>query len=186
MSAFRQVNLGKTYYRRAIAFVDDMSGYIVRNNLAYGFSVAAARLQFDIMLQYVLMETALADGNFTVGEGYFLDNITDYGDMINSVRAYGNNWEEIAYHYNNTTFRALVNKMAAKAGRHIASFANLFGTLNSRIPNRYLAKELTDLVVGVAMCFISADGKAAKQETDVAYATVERVLGRPWMTAMYR
>ncbi len=174
----------KYHYDRCLKFIDKMSENIQKSIPEFNASIA--KMEFDIILQYVLLRTALADGAFKEIEGEFIDKITDNFDIITLFKGVpeGFNWKWIGANEPLNSVRGVVNELKPRADEYIEDFINWFSALDEADTNFDLLEILTKEIGEICTCFVFCDGRRAEGEIEVAGRTVAEVLSAPWKLKM--
>ena len=184
MTAQQCFEKAKQHYDRCLKFIDKMSSNIKKN--VPEFRSAIARTEFDIILQYILLRTALADGSFKEIEGEFIDKITVNFDIITLFRDVpkGLNWKWIGANQSIKNIENVINELRPRADEYIEDFINWFSMLDQEDKEFDLLEILCKEIGEICVCFVFCDGKRAKGEIEVAGRTVAEVLSAPWKLKM--
>ncbi len=174
----------KYHYDRCLKFIDKMSENVM---LAVpDFKSLIAKNEFDIILQYVLLRTALADGSFKEIEGEFIDSITKNFDILSLFKDLpkGFNWKWIGANQKIKNIEEVIDQLKPKADEYIDDFIKWFAALD-QLDTRFDLLEILCKEIGeICVCFVLCDGTRAVGEIEVAGRTVAEVLSVPWKLKM--
>lgn len=138
------------------------------------WSVRVLLNQFDVILQYSLLEYALADKTLSSEEVCFIRDLTDYCQLPEYLKALG---------YNNATWQGVYNTDEAKLSQILADirgsvsklsedFINLFAAYDAAADHDYLE----DLKYNLGVIFAAtwqADGKVESRERSNSCLMIE-------------
>lgn len=166
-------------YNQARALLGEMCVYVSRRNPK--FEVTNILCEFDILVQYVLLKVALADGKFLPIEGAFIDQITDSYDIL---RLFSDNETKMKWAWAGANLRFsdiefVVGKVEKLADGYIADFAQFFAVVDAEIPTRNYASELVSCLNDIAVSFVRCDGKGDKMEIVAIVEVVRQCLVNP-------
>lgn len=147
------------------------------------FSVKMAYLKLDVIVQYTLLEIALADGQFLPIEGEFIDKITDTFDVINLFDNVprGMNWKWFAQNKSFSDIKSVIGKLRSMAREHMNDFAKLFAVVDAAIPQYDILGELIGYLGEIAGCFTRIDGSIDSREADIGATVTTEYLVKPWV-----
>ncbi|MBQ9706977.1 MAG: hypothetical protein IJV78_03705 [Clostridia bacterium] len=170
----------KEKYSQLCALVDVMS-----NQMAQAFDDFdgnQARKQLDVIVGYIMLEVALADNNFTVQEGAFVDQLCTtfpllhlFDDVPPSV-----NWQAIAQFSDASVARQMADKLKDLAQDYVQNFVMGFSMLDAIVEDKdYLQLMIEGLrTIALAMAFV--DGNGTSQEILCGTNQIIDVLVSPW------
>ena len=99
MTPKESFGLACNLYEDAKKIVKDLSDYA--KTIASEFSYDIAMRQFDMILQAVLLNVAVEDGQFVNVEAQFIDKITDYADVLvrvnNKIKEDEPSWTNVSW-----------------------------------------------------------------------------------------
>ena len=152
------------------------------------FNPKAGYLKLDIIVQYTLLEVALADGKFSPIEGEFIDKITDTFDVINLFDNVprGMNWQWFANNRSFSDIKNTIGNLRKMAQEHMEDFASLFAIVDAAYPDYDILGELLEYLGLIAGAFTRIDGSHDESEVKVATAVTEQYLVKPWVEMMRR
>ncbi len=184
MTAQEYFDKAQYHYDRCIKFINAMSQKMLETKSDFKDNIA--RTEFDMILQYVLLRTALADGKFYKVEGQFIDKITDNYDIINLFKDVpkGLNWEWIAVNQSIDKIKGVVDELKPLADKYIEDFIKWFAKLDARDTEFDLLEILVKELGEICTCFVFCDGARAEGEVEVAGRTVGEILYAPWKIKM--
>ena len=174
-------------YRYARRLVGEMIE-IVRKDQP-NFNSKSSYDQLDIIVQFILLKIALADGKFLEIEGEFIDQITDSYDVLflfDSVDDMDYDWSFAGAYMDFHHVEFLVNKVEKLANEHILAFSDLFAVIDLVDRSKNYVKELYDCIRDVALAFIMCDGSASENEIETAVNVVSEYLTEPWLAKQYK
>ncbi|MCH5156759.1 MAG: hypothetical protein J1G02_02650 [Clostridiales bacterium] len=140
--------------------------------------------QLDIVVQYILLKIAVADGKFLEIEGEFMDNITDSYDLLYLFDSYYDtdyDWSFVGAYLNFEHVIFLLDKIDQLAIGHIRAFSDLFAEIDMLDSSVNYGKELYECIRDIALAFIMCDGNAADRELKIAVDVVSEYLTTPWL-----
>lgn len=169
------------YYNRARSIVESMGDAV--SAVMPDFKLKNAYCQLDIIVQYVLLETAIADGKFLEAEGEFIDKITDSFDLINLFNDVpdGMNWHWFALHVPFAEIKNIIANVRLLAHEHMQSFAKLFAIVDASVFELDILGDLVECIAKIATCFILCDGSGDEIESKVASQITNECLVAPWV-----
>ena len=152
------------------------------------FNPKASFVKLDIIVQYTLLEVALADGKFSPIEGEFIDKITDSFDVINLFDNVprGMNWHWFATNRSFSDIKNTIGNLRKMAQEHMQDFASLFAVVDAAYSDYDILGELLQYLGLIAGAFTRIDGSHDESEVKVASAVTEQYLVRPWLEMMHR
>lgn len=164
-------------YNNALALIEKLWA-----SATDGQGVDALKKQFDVIVQYVLLKVAIADGNFSEIEGVFLDNLTDNLKILHLFGLGGDeyNWQFAALNLQMRQIQAVIGEVEKSAHEPMFTFAK---TIAPVVAHTDCLDRLFQHVKNIAACFILCDGNGTVREVEVASDTVVRCLVNPWKNA---
>ena len=132
------------------------------------FSTNIALVQFDCILQYILLHEAIADGKISHVEQQFINYITDRGDILKVVEAKTGialTWdglENISADTGNELLKALTPIYAELLQDFVSSVAKVDGYLK----DIDLLAMINDNLIAIFALFAQVDGDAEDTERD--------------------
>ena len=186
MAAQELFNIATENYQKARQLVGKMNEVVgaVRSD----FNPKAGYLKLDILVQYTLLEIALADGKFSPIEGEFIDKITDTFDVINLFDNVpkGMNWKWFADNKGYNEIKNTNGNLRKKAQEHRMDFARLIALVDAAYTDYDILGELLEYLGLIAGAFTRIDGSHDESEVKIASAVTEQYLVRPWLDKMQR
>ena len=181
MSSQDLFNAATQSYQEARNLVAKMNDVVA--NVRSDFNPKASYVKLDIIIQYTLLEVALADGKFSPIEGEFIDKITDSFDVINLFKdvPQGMNWHWFACNRSFSDIKNVIAELRKAATAHMEDFARLFAIVDAAYPNYDILKELVRYLGDIAGCFTRIDGSHEQREVDVATQVTTEYLIKPWV-----
>ncbi len=132
------------------------------------FSTDIALVQFDCILQYMLLHEAIADGKISHVEQQFINFITDRGDILKVVKAKTDvelTWDELES-ISGETGAELLKALTPVYGELLADFVGSVAKVDGYIKEIDLLKLINDNIIGIFAAFASVDGDATDAERD--------------------
>lgn len=132
------------------------------------FSTNIALVQFDCILQYILLHEALADGKISHVEQQFINYITDRGDILKVVQAKTGvelSWDELES-VSPETGKELLKALTPVYGELLADFVGSVAKVDGYIKDVDLLALINDNIIGIFAAFASVDGNATDNERD--------------------
>ena len=168
-------------YRQARSLISDMIEVVHSNQP--DFNAQNAYFQFDIIVQYILLKTALADGKFLEIEGEFIDQITDSYDILQLFDRHDEeyNWSFAGALMSFEQVESIVSKVEKLAYEHILAFSDIFAEVDLKDHSKNYMGEIYHCIKDIASAFIMADGCATQREIEIAVNVVRECLTGPWL-----
>ena len=184
MTSQELFNYANNSYQNARGLVGKMSEVVAHAHPEFNTNAAYAKL--DVIVQYMLLETALADGRFSPIEGEFIDKITDTFDVINLFRdiPQGRNWHWFATNRSFSEIKDTISRLRGMAQQHMMEFANLFAIVDAAYEDFDILGELLGYLGEIAGCFTRIDGSHEEREVNIAASVVKNYLAAPWISMM--
>ena len=181
MTAQELFDFAETRYRHAVDLVTEMIQFV--QNERQSFDTTYSYFQFDVIMQFILLKVALADGKFLEIEGAFIDQITDNYDILQLFDKHDDryNWSFAGANLTFEQVENIVNKVEKRATEHIYAFSDLFAEIDLLDSSKNYVKELFECIRDVATAFIKADGNATKKEIETTVNVVRECLTEPWL-----
>lgn len=166
-------------YDQARDLLGELGAHVLKQNSK--FKIKDIFCEFDILLQYVLLKVALADGEFLPIEGEFIDKITDSYDVLSlfSDNDTNMNWAWVGANLQLRHIEYVVRKVEKLAAKYIADFAQFFAVADAEIPNRDYESQLVSCLNDIAVYFVMCDGKSDKMEIVAIVEVVRQCLVNP-------
>lgn len=120
---------------------------------------------FDILLQYSMLQVAVADDILTKDEIQFIQNITAYGDFctfLSAVAKYEITWEGL-YYSDESDIKSVLNDMNDIIHMLAKTFITTFAVVDSATEYNYLA-DLKRNVTIMILATCKADGEIEDSE----------------------
>lgn len=167
-------------YLQARQLISEMCDKAAALNLDY--PVKTAFCQFDIIVQYVLLRVALADGEFSEIEGEFVDKLTDSYDVLSLFDADPSEyrWGFAGANLKFDQIKNVIDKVEQLARCHMKQFVHTFALVDDASSEDYV-KQLCAYVKDVAAAFILSDKRGSRSEIVTAHQTVNEWLLKPWL-----
>ncbi len=168
-------NVARQGYAEAEALIREMASSVASFNPAFGHEWAM--LQYDLILQSILLAEAIADGKYLAIENSFIKQITDYGDITLAFnqRAQEENlglevldWDglaELIIGADDERRVKLVSIFSSIAWDYSNTLIGFFAPVDAVIERDYL-KELTDATYMIIFAFAEIDGDSLEQRAD--------------------
>ena len=132
------------------------------------FSTNIALVQFDCILQYMLLHEAIADGKISHVEQQFINFITDRGDILKVVKAKTDveiTWDDLES-ISGETGVELLKALTPVYGELLNDFVASVAKVDGYIKEVDLLKLINDNVIAIFAAFASVDGDATDAERD--------------------
>ena len=190
MTPKESFGLACNIYEEAKQIVKDLSDYAKK--IASEFSYEIAMRQFDMILQAVLLNVAVEDGEFYDIEAQFCDKITDYADVLGRVNAKIKedepSWENLDW----SDIGALSEDARSKFAIIVASivdeiaedFTSYFAAIDVVDERDYL-EELQACIIKISMLLSAVDGddldsEDSTNETVRGFAIYNKLFKEKW------
>ena len=162
-------------YDQAISMIRDMDEvYQAAMNQAdpsrKGYDTKITLAQFDWILQAILLNAALSDGNFDRLEQQFVDKITDYGDLMAYIRKKTNgqldlSWAAIAG-VDRGTQQKLMDLLPDIMNETCDSFVGPLAAVDNAVDSVDFLDRLTRLIGEIAYYLSAVDGTVETLEAN--------------------
>lgn len=132
------------------------------------FSTNIALVQFDCILQYMLLHEAIADGKISHVEQQFINFITDRGDILKVVKAKTDveiTWDDLES-ISGETGVELLKALTPVYGELLNDFVGSVAKVDGYIKEVDLLKLINDNIIAIFAAFASVDGDATDAERD--------------------
>ncbi|MBQ7365061.1 MAG: hypothetical protein IJW46_05645 [Clostridia bacterium] len=132
------------------------------------FSTDIALVQFDCILQYMLLHEAVADGKISHVEQQFINFITDRGDILKVVKAKTDvelTWDELEA-VSGEAGQELLKALTPIYGELLADFVGSVAKVDGYIKEVDLLKLINDNIIGIFALFSQVDGESTDAERD--------------------
>ena len=130
------------------------------------FSTNVALIQFDCILQYMLLHEAIADGKISHVEQQFINFITDRGDILKVVKAKTDveiTWDELES-ISGETGVELLKALTPVYGELLNDFVGSVAKVDGYIKEVDLLKLINDNIIAIFAAFARVDGGATDSE----------------------
>ena len=132
------------------------------------FSTDIALVQFDCILQYMLLHEAIADGKISHVEQQFINFITDRGDILKVVKAKTGvelTWDELE-NISGETGTELLKALTPVYGELLTDFVGSVAKVDGYVKEIDLLKLINDNIIAIFAAFANVDGDATDAERD--------------------
>lgn len=141
------------------------------------YDVIKAKMQFDAILQAILLNLAVADGNFNKLEQNFISSITDNCDLLDVInsRNDSNNysWRNIE-HLSKEETAELLKFVDEEIQSFLDDFVKPLAYIDAMTERDYL-DEILSSISGIAFTMMHADGNIEKIEITAAREAVNNL-----------
>lgn len=149
-----------------------------------GHDLEQTLAQFDLILQLVLVNMAISDGRFDPLEQQFVEQITEYGDLMQSLQACSNGtlqltWGQLAA-LDLRSQQLLVNTMRDSMDSICDDFVKPLALMDKAVERVDLLRELEHYIIDIALQFSALDGNAEQREVDACCSMVMALLEERW------
>ena len=174
-------------YEKAKEIIEELSNVV--RSVNPGFSAEIAQREFDLILQCILINVAISDGNFSDIESQFIEKITTYGDVLAFARAKMDipalNWENVQLIGQNSQ-RQLMRMIEDELNIYIDNFVQSFAAINI-ISTKKNIKDYHQLlgiqIIKVASALMKIDGVSEKVEEDALLHKIANLFDSKWFAA---
>ena len=182
-SCTKNFNVACRVYEEAKGTIRELS--TIMQSVSPEFSFEIAMRQFDLVLQGILLRTAMEDGYFLDEERQFIEKITDYGDIIAYFNKKGIkiSWSDL--NGGTDESRKELSLTMVVALKEIADdFVTPFAIVDAAFPKDY-CKEITRQIGTICFALAGCDGDTTdstvfKSEAVVAVALVTKIIEEKW------
>ena len=149
-----------------------------------GYDTRITLAQFDWILQAILLNTALSDGNFDRLEQQFVDKITDYGDLMAYIRKKTNGqldltWDAIA-RVDQGTQRQLMELLPDIMNETCDSFVGPLAAVDNAVEAVDFLEQLTRQIGSIAYCISAVDGNVEDREANACGEMAANLFRARW------
>lgn len=133
------------------------------------FSTEIALVQFDCILQYILLYEAIADGKISHLEQQFINFITDRGDILKVIKAKTDveiSWDDLESVSGDDGVE-LLKAIQPIYVELLEDFVGSVARVDGYISDIDLLALINDNIIGIFAGFASIDGDASDAERDV-------------------
>lgn len=139
--------------------------------------------QFDLILQAILLNMALIDGNFHRLERRLMMKITDYGDLMAYLRrdgTFGNlSWDSVAA-LDRAEQKRLLDNLPDILERTCRSFVQPLALVDGAVDSVDFLEGLENELQTIAECMSRVDGVERAEESQAYTFMVEHLLTDRW------
>ncbi len=179
-------------YDKAISIIRAMDetfqDAVFRNNPSQRYDTKVTLAQFDRILQAILLNEALSDGNFDRLEQQFVDKITDYGDLLVYIKRETNGQLDLSWSVisslDRRTQQQLMDVMPSILDKLCDSFVKPLAVVDKAVDRINFLKQIEDLIAEICICLCKVDGVAQKAEAEAAGEMVGKLLHARWQRYM--
>ncbi len=169
-------------YDRAIALIRSLDESFQRS-VGERYDTRVTLYQFDLILQAILLNMALTDGNFHRLERRLLRKITDYGDLMEYLRREGRfgdlTWDSLATLPAEEQQR-LLGELPALLERTCRGFVQPLALVDGAMDSIDFLEGLEGELQTIAQCMSRVDGEERAEESQAYAAMVEHLLTDRW------
>ena len=143
-----------------------------------GFDVKKALNNFDVLVQYSLVEVALSDKKFSSNELKFISEFHRFYSFIDYLEALGFKdvtWKKL-YVIDEKSLKSIMEKIKAHVKLINKDFVEYISLIDKYTPNHDYSKDLYDLMVPVISGVIVSDQKWDSKETSFVPTIIEAIL----------
>ncbi len=192
-------NVARDSYAKVESILRDMTEKVV--SFESDFRHDWAMLQYDLILQSVLLAQAIADGKYLAIENSFIRQITDYGDITLAFNQKASDenlgleeldWDglaELIISADDERRVKLVTIFTSIAWDYSNTLIGFFAPVDAVIERDFL-KEIVDATVIILFAFTEIDGDSVEQrheagsdadrELTIAVSMLENLLVKRW------
>ena len=181
--AQKNFDIACSVYEQAKEIIKELSAYAKLALPEFSFEVSM--VQFDLLLQGILLRTAMEDGYFLKEEREFIEKITDYADIMQyyNKRGVDITWENF-YDFSDKDRKELSLKMLAALNTIADNFIAPFALIDAAFARDY-CEELSQKIGVICMAFSYCDGDqenstCVKSEMGVALTLLNKVIVEKW------
>lgn len=183
-TAVANFKLARKHYNIVKSLIEELSSLAQAKQV--DFSYEKAMQNFDLLLQSILLRTAVEDGCFQSEERQFIEKLTDYADLMTYVL---NNTDiDVSW----DSFSSLGNEKQKDLSLDIFvvlddlvnDFVFPFASIAAALPKDY-CEEITTAMIKISACLAGCDSddmdsKNFKNETIVAFALIKKSIKEKW------
>ena len=144
--------------------------------------------QFDMILQAVLLNMAVSDGEFDRLEQQFVEKITDYGDLLTYIKQDSKGqldltWAQVA-NLSPSTQQKLVQMLPAILDNLCDSFVKPLALVDKAIDTVDFMRKLEGYIAEISVFLSYVDGNSDEGEENASCEMVVRLLEKRWKQYM--
>lgn len=161
----RQNKSPQQLFDEACRYYKDLTLTVKRLGLALesipsiDYSTEIALKQIDWIVQYMLLTQALVDGEIDTNERIFIDQITEYGNLLGLINEEHNlnlSWESLEV-FNNKILFGIVKAMVNDIVGYVDDFVSFIAVADAYTDHDYYDDFRTD-ILNIAECLAYVDG----------------------------
>ena len=165
------INIAAKRHAHIEALVSEMVNEVSKVNPAYTFEVAMHEL--EIVLQAVLLKSAVADGDFEGFEEFFIENTRKYADILTSINSelesFDSEWSCISwddlYDMPSEDIELLARVGVKIAKGYADEFVTELARADKIIKEKNYLKMLNNDVIAIVLAFSGVDGDNIEGES---------------------
>ena len=167
MSGINIFELAQAAYADSVNDVKNMAQLIekVLKSAGQKYDYKITLQQFDILLQYSLLQIAVADNDIDKNEIAFIRELTTYGDLCNYLSITSGNkieWDTILY-ASESVVKSLLNTLETPIKRLADEFMAMFVAVDKAVEYDFLG-DLKNNVTAIILAACRAEGEARREE----------------------
>ena len=176
------IDRAEAAYDRAIQLIRSLDESF-QNTAGERYDTRVTLYQFDLVLQAILLNMALIDGNFHRLEKRLMMKITDYGDLMAYLRREGSfgelSWDSVAS-LDRAEQKRLLTSLPEILERTCRSFVQPLALVDGAVDSVDFLEKLEGELQTIAECMSRVDGVERPEEGQAYAAMLEHLLTKRW------
>ena len=171
------------HYNETVEIVKELSAIVMAVEPKFDFKIAMR--EYDFILQTILLQVAIEDGQFVENEKVFIDQITTYGDVLillnKKAKESMPTWQDITWdsvgsldqEHRQKLILIIVNYL----GEFVKDFVGFFAIVDTHMKDRNFIEEIDDHLRAIILAMAMIDGDEVNLDDMNADSTREIVAG---------
>lgn len=185
------INIALKRHEHCEHLIAEMVKEVNKTDSAYTFAIAMR--EFEMVLQTVLIKSAVADGELEGFEEFFIQNIIEYADMIESINSelmdFSPDWVEISwedfYDMPQEDKEMIANVAFKIASGYAQELVSELAKVDKAIKEKNYLEMLNEDVIAIVLAFAGVDGDSiegtsAEQETLEGLSVYNELINLKW------
>lgn len=157
-------------YNKACSLVEGLFKEIKDEKLVKErFSRKKMMENFDILVQYSMMQVALSDKDFSSKEVKFISKLSKYCSFVTYLNNLGFNdvtWDKLFF-IKAEVLKSILDKIKVNVQELSEDFIKYFSLIDAKKPDCDYAKELYNYMIAIMSAVILSDGKWKESEKEL-------------------
>ena len=183
--AVANFKLARKHYNIAKSLIEELSALVQAEQADFLFEEAMRK--FDLILQSTLLRTAVEDGCFISEEQQFIENLTDYADLMTFLSHNTDievSWDSFSS-LDNEKQKDLALDIFVILDDLVNDFMLPFASIAATLPKDY-CEEITTAMTKISACLAGCDGddidsENFRNETIIAFTLIKKSIKEKWV-----